>query len=197
MWGWHAGDGGPDLRDRKGGILEADLPCLRGERAEPEAASLPGFPRGRSPREARQARRDMARYRGRRTPHHLQPEALETQKRGDLEEASRHPRSVPRQELALNEVNPVPLRGGYVEGVELGQILGRERVRLVGEQDDLGPQSLYFPQRDSGVAGSRAADVLAARYLQHVVDVGVRTDAHVRAFPDRDEDPTWFTAPGL
>ena len=47
--------------------------------------------------------------------------------------------------LAVHEVDPVLFRSGYVEGVELRQILGRERVRLVGEQNDLRAVALLSP----------------------------------------------------
>src|SRR5215212_2412235 len=84
--------------------------------------------------------------------------------------------------------------GGDVERVEIFEVLGTERVWLVGEEHDVGLRRLHLLQREDRVARRAAAHVLAAAGLEHVVGVGIRANAHVRFLPDRDEQ-AWRARP--
>ena len=92
---------------------------------------------------------------------------------------------VPRERLAVDEHDAGP---GH-ERLDLGEVLGRERIGLRREQDGVGRERPHLVVREGRVPVAVGGHVLEAAPPHHVRDDGVAADGHPRVPPDEVERP--------
>src|SRR4051794_18261026 len=93
-------------------------------------------------------------------------------------ETEDRPRAVPREEVPRK-------RSDHARTAQRERVVGREGVRLVGEEDDVGPQREDLLDGHRRIALALAQHVAAADALDQRGDVRVAAAPHPRRLPDR------------